>query len=121
MAKVTVALSKSYEAHGKIFNSVVLREPTYADIFLSGLGRPQELQSGGNGKVMLLTYPETVDGYVQRLASEPPAECLLDLNAVDSMRVEKAICDFFLVPTSPATSPPTSSSGSDGTAPGSSA
>lgn len=111
MAKTTVKLSRKYEAHGKIFDEVVFREPTYAEFFIEGLGRPQEWQSDGNGKFLLLTFPDVIDRYVNQLAVEPTADCLTGLSALDCMRVEKVICGFFLEQTKPQTSPPDLSSG----------
>lgn len=115
MSRSTIKLSRRYEAHGKSFDEIVFREPTYAEIFIEGLGRPQEWQSDGNGKFLLLTFPDVIDRYVQRLAVEPSSDCLSELSAHDCMRIEKAICGFFLEPAKQPTSPPVSCSGSDGT------
>jgi len=120
MKRHTVELSQKYQGHDGFFDRVVLREPTYKEIFVDGLGRPQEWQMGAPGKAMLLTFPDVVDAYVQRLAVEPEAEMLLGLGAVDCLRLEKAVCGFFQEPTKPERSPPALSSGSDGIKPASS-
>lgn len=119
MARHTVELSQKYQGHDGFFDRVVLREPTYKEIFIDGLGRPQEWQMGAPGKAMLLTFPDVIDAYVQRLAVEPEAEMLAGLSAVDCMRLEKAVCGFFQEPMKPERLPPVSSSGSDGIKPAS--
>ncbi|MFM2279656.1 MAG: Rhizobium phage vB RleM [Pseudomonadota bacterium] len=91
----TVTLTRSYEAFGKTFSTVRLREPTYKEIFMEGLGRPQEWQRTEGGGMVLVTYPPVVASYIERVAVEPGIEALTQLGAVDSMRLERAITDFF--------------------------
>jgi hypothetical protein len=106
MAETTVVdLSESYTAHGKSFKTVTLRRPVYREIYQDGLGRPQELQPGPNGKPMVLTYAGTVDAYLQKLIIEPGYECIGELSAIDAMKLEVAVCDFFRDRTAPKTPP----------------
>jgi hypothetical protein len=95
MSSVTTKLSKSYSAHGKTFNSVTIREPRYSEMYQDGLGRPQELQPGPNGKPIVITYHSTVDAYLQKLIVEPGYDCISELSVLDAMELEITICDFF--------------------------
>jgi hypothetical protein len=95
MANVTVKLSRLYDAHDKAFDKVVLREPTYTDSHIDGLGVPQEWMPTANGMV-LYTDRQAVASYIQRLAIEPTAECLTNISVVDAMRLEQAVIGFFI-------------------------
>lgn len=97
MAPVTVKLSRLYDAHDKAFDSVKLREPTFADSHIDGLGHPQEWQPTPNGPI-LATYRKVIGEYINRLAIDPTAECLTGISAVDAMRLERAVLDFFIDP-----------------------
>jgi hypothetical protein len=116
VADVTVPLSRTYTVHREVFDRVVLREPTFRDIYMDGLGEPEELQPVGNGGVMVVTDYAAVARYVERLAVKPTAECLMDLSAADSRRLKKAVCGFFRETDEGKKSPDTSSSGSVSTA-----
>lgn len=120
MGDVIVKLSRRYQAHGDPFDSVTLREPTYKDIFMDGLGEPQQWQRGPNNIPVLITLPDVVDGYVQKLAINPTADELTMLGTRDALALQKAVLDFFREPPSPVTSQTGSSSGLDGTQPASS-
>ncbi|WP_327211994.1 hypothetical protein U8Q06_20905 [Rhizobium beringeri] len=111
----TVELTRSYEAHGKTFNVVTLREPTYATTHVEGIGRPYEYQPTKGG-VIAVTYPTVVDEYLQRLVVEPGYECIGQISAVDALRLERAVCDFFTEVRLPQT-PPTGSSSDTASAP----
>ncbi|MBD9390128.1 hypothetical protein IB237_23285 [Agrobacterium sp. AGB01] len=113
---VTVALSKSYTSgpDSRTFAEVQLREPTYKEIFLSSIGEPREFQPTQGGAV-LLVYPERVDQYLQRICVSPGYEYLHVLNAVDSLRLQNAVCDFFREEPAALRPPMPLSSGSDGT------
>ncbi|MBB2841465.1 UNVERIFIED_ORG: hypothetical protein GGE64_005248 [Rhizobium etli] len=100
MAEITVKLSRSYEAHGKTFHEVVLREPTYSQIYRENLGRPRDWQPTQHGP-MLVKYPDVVDAYLQRICISPGYECIDALNAVDSLRLEEAVAGFFLEKSEP--------------------
>lgn len=119
MAQTIVKLSRHYEVPGaEPFDSVTLREPTYQDIFIDGLGFPRELQPNGHGGLMLITLTSTVDAYAQRLVEKPGYEAIAGLSAVDARRVQDAIVDFFTEPATGTTSPASSTSSSsvsDGT------
>lgn len=95
MAKVIIPLSRSYQGHGGAFSSVELREPTYKDIYVDGLGEPQQWQPMKDGTPVLLTLPDIIDQYVQRLAVNPTAESLTELGTQDSLAVAGAVIDFF--------------------------
>jgi hypothetical protein len=95
MAPIVVKLAKPYEVHDTKFSTVELREPTYKEIYRDGLGRPQEWQPTPNGP-MQVTYPVVVDAYLQKILISPGYECLGALSAVDSLKLERAVCDFFL-------------------------
>lgn len=113
MQNVTVKLSRSYEnphAGGTRFDSVVLREPTYSDVYASGLGRPFEFHPTPGGVMIVETRYQAIGEYIDRLAVEPPAECLSQLSAVDAMRLQRAITDFFREPETSTESPDGSSS-----------
>lgn len=114
MADKTVPLSKSYDVNGQRFGQIELREPTYHDIFVDGLGYPREVQPVKGGAA-LMVYPEVVDQYAQRLVIAPGYEFIHELNASDSKKLEGAICGFFTAPMALTASETSSSSGSDGT------
>ncbi|CAD7036388.1 phage tail assembly protein [Pseudorhizobium halotolerans] len=110
----SVKLSKSYSApDGTAFDTITLREPTYKDVFMDGLGQPREWQPVAGGSA-LLTYPERVDAYAQRLIVKPGYEFISGLTALDALRIEEAICGFFMEPKEQAKSETNSSSDSDG-------
>ena len=90
-----VTLTRTYEVFGKSFSTVRLREPTYKEIFMEGLGRPQEWQRTEGGGMVLVSYPPVVASYIERVAVEPGVESLTQLGAVDALRLERAITDFF--------------------------
>jgi hypothetical protein len=112
---VKVALTKSYTSgpDEKTFSEVELREPTYKEIFLAGFGEPRELQPVPGGAAFLV-YPERVDQYLQRICVSPGYEYLHVLNAVDSLRLQNAVCGFFREEPAVSTPPTPLSSGSDG-------
>ncbi|KQV32255.1 hypothetical protein ASC97_01265 [Rhizobium sp. Root1203] len=91
-----VELTRSYEADGKRFDTITLREPTYAETHINAIGKPFDYQPAKNGGVLSLTYPHIVDQYVKVLLVEPTYEDIGQLSAVDSMRLESAVCDFFM-------------------------
>lgn len=114
MAPVAITLSKSYTAHGKTFDTVTVREPTYREIYMDALGKPQEWQPSSGGVPVHVTYPSVVDDYLKRLIVEPGYECVGELSAADAMALERAVCGFFH-DTTASTKPSTrSSSGSAG-------
>ncbi|MBB3608670.1 hypothetical protein [Rhizobium sp. BK602] len=114
MTQTVVPLSKSYTAHDKTFGKITLREPTYKEIYMDGLGKPQDWQPTGNGRAVLLTFPEVVDAYLQKIIVEPGYECISQLNPVDSLALEREVCGFFLVTTESKKPSTRSSSGSGG-------
>lgn len=90
----TVKLSKSYTENGITFDSIDLREPTYKEIFRSGLGRPSDWQPTQHGP-MLVRYPEVVDAYLERICVAPGYEFIGCLGAIDSLKLEEAVVGFF--------------------------
>ncbi len=122
MGEHIVKLSRRYEVPGsEPFDSVVLREPTYADVFMSGLGLPEEWQPNGQGGGMLVTYPSTIDAYLQRLVKvgSPGYENLAIISALDGKKLADKVLGFFHEVAATTSPPTTSSSGSDGTQPAS--
>ncbi len=121
MAETTVSLSKLYEKPGSVpFDKIVLREPTYDDIFPSGLGMPMEVQPGPHGSRMVVAYPVTIDAYLQKLVVYPGYDAVRMLGALDAIRLEKAVCGFFMDAADSSSPQTSSSSASDGTQPASS-
>jgi hypothetical protein len=114
MTQTVVTLSKSYIAHDKTFDKITLREPTYKEIYMDGLGRPQEWQPTNGGGAVLVTYSSVVDEYLQKLVVDPGYECIGALNAADAMKLERAVCGFFLDMTASTKPSIRSSSGSAG-------
>ena len=114
MTDVVVPLSKKYAAHDKTFDKVVLREPSYAEIFGEGLGRPQEWQRAGDGTMVMVTYPSVVNEYLTRIVVEPGYDCILQLKTLDALKLERAVCDFFWDLTASKTPSTSSSSASAG-------
>lgn len=94
MAKA-VPLSKQYTVGDKTFGSIELREPTYADIFMSNIGEPMEWQPVGGGNVGYVVYPERIDQYLQRLIVAPGYEYISRIGAKDALALERAVLDFF--------------------------
>jgi hypothetical protein len=94
----TVTLSRKYTAFDKTFDTVRLREPTYKDMYVSGLGAPEELQPTPGGGYILLTNYEVISRYIDRLAVEPTSEHLDGLSATDGTRIAKAVSAFFREP-----------------------
>jgi hypothetical protein len=91
-----VALSRRYPLpDGGSFDAVDLREPTYADRHMSGLGAPFDWQPNGKGGSLLIVYPSVVDAYLQRIVTAPGYEHIGAISAVDAGRLEAALIDFF--------------------------
>jgi hypothetical protein len=91
----TVPLSRRYEAHGRVFDAVTLRDPKYRDFI--DIGDPVEFQPlpDGSGQ-MIVKHLDRVDSYVSRLVTEPvSAADLVDLDLVDALALEGGILDFF--------------------------
>lgn len=107
-----VELTREYSAHGITFNKIALREPTYSEVHMQGIGRPFEYQPSKQG-VVAVTYPTVVDEYVQKLIVEPGYECITGICAADALRLERAVCNFFTEQTTSSKPPTSSSSGSD--------
>ncbi|QRM55148.1 hypothetical protein [Sinorhizobium sp. BG8] len=115
MEKVTVKLSRSYQGHDGTFDSVTLREPTYKEIFIDGLGEPQQWQPAPDGSNVLITLPDVVDDYVRKLAVTPTADNLSTLGVRDALAVGRAVLSFFQELPARETPRTGSSSASDGT------
>lgn len=112
---IEVKLSKSYTAHAEVFSAVTMREPTFRDIYVDGLGLPQELQPTPSGGAMVVTNYEVIGLYINRLAVKPTAECLTELSAIDAGRLSKAVIGFFREAIEPKSTDDGSSSGSAST------
>ncbi|MBB4952763.1 hypothetical protein H4S14_000805 [Agrobacterium vitis] len=95
MAQKTIKLSRRYEVPGGVpFDEVTLREPTYRDIYMSGLGEPRETH-WVKDKPIVVTQYEVIDQYLQRLAVVPDYSAIAVLDAVDALAVGEAVCGFF--------------------------
>ena len=92
-----VTLTRSYEdGFGSAFSEIRLREPTYKDIFMSGLGRPFEWQPGKEGAIYV-SCPDVVAKYVERLLVAPDQHAAIgQIGAADSQRLERAVNGFFI-------------------------
>ncbi len=95
-AEKSIPLSRKYEAHGQVFDSVVLRAPKLRDHI--AIGDPIEAHRGpdGNGR-FVVEYLDRIEAYLDRLAvpGKPGRECLDDLDLTDSIRLKEAVIDFF--------------------------
>ena len=114
MANRVIPLSRVYEAHGKSFDKVEMREPKLRDHF--AVGDPVEAHSGPDGQGrFVIEHNDRFDAYLDRLCVEgkPGRECLVDLDLADSMRLRDAIVSFFLAARA-RNKPPTSSSSEPG-------
>lgn len=91
-----VALTRRYEdGFGGTYSEIRLREPTYRDIFVSGLGRPFEWQPGKEGAIYV-SFPDVVAKYVERLLVAPDQHAAIGgISAADSLRLERAVNGFF--------------------------
>jgi len=91
-----ITLTREYDdGFDNKFQQVKLREPTYKDIFMSGLGRPFEWQPGSNGAIYI-AFPDVVAKYAERLLVTPDQyPAIGQLGPADSLRLERAIVGFF--------------------------
>lgn len=91
----TIKLSRRYEAHGKVFDAVTLRDPKLRDYF--EVGEPTEVQPTGQaGGVVLIEYFDKIDAYLSRLLQEPLSSAdLIDLDLSDAILLKDAITGFF--------------------------
>lgn len=96
MAGKPVPLSKKYEVHGVSFDSLSVREPTGVEYW--SVGPIAEWQPTENGNV-LVTFRDAIRSYAERLVEAPTGSTVLDvlsvLNLADTLRVERAVKDFF--------------------------
>lgn len=101
MPNITVELSRYYDdphSGGIRFNTVELREPTYNDVYASDLGAPFEFHPTPGGGVMVETRYQVIGEYITRLAVRPTGESLTTIAAVDALRLQRAISNFFREP-----------------------
>ena len=92
MAEKIVPLSRRYEAHDKIFDSVTLREPRFEDLL--ALGEPYEMQRAAGNNVVI-ENTATIAAYVKRCVVSPGAEHLGELSLSDARAVRQGVIDFF--------------------------
>lgn len=110
-----IPLSRRYEVPGyEPFDSVSLREPTYAERYIEGLGAPFDWQPDGRGGKVLIVYPGVVAQYLERCVVTPDVKAIIGISVRDAGRLEAALLDFFTDGPTPSASPISSSSGSDG-------
>lgn len=93
MADKIVPLSKRYEAHGEVFDSVTVREPRFEDLL--ALGEPYEIQRAAGNNVVI-ENTATVAAYVRRCVVSPGVEQLGMLGLADARHVRDAVIDFFM-------------------------
>lgn len=95
MGEKVIKLSRSYEAHGQVFDTVTLREPKLRDHF--ALGEPAGLQPGADDIPVMVERFDIIAAYAERLAvaGKPGMECLQDLDLADAFAVKEAIIGFF--------------------------
>lgn len=116
MSEIDIPLSRRYEAHGKTFDKVFLREPKLRDHF--AIGDPVEVHSGPDGEGrFVVEQVDRVAAYLERLcvAEKPGLESVQDLDLVDSIAVKQAIIGFFIAARTRSSRPTSSSSGPDKT------
>lgn len=92
MTDTIVKLSRRYEAHGKVFDAVTVREPLWSVILK--LGEPYEVQRAAGSNV-IIENTSTVAAYVNHCIVEPGAECCGELGVKDTRAVRDAVLDFF--------------------------
>lgn len=116
MAEVDVVLGRRLEAHGKVFDKVILREPRWADFW--GLGAPTEYRRDPDGSMMTLTLDHIVLAYVERCLVSPGIEALEQLTVGETLLVRDAMLGFFTRPAgrTPSETPVTTSSSAPGSA-----
>jgi len=110
----TVPLSRKYEAHGQVFDSVTLRAPKLRDHI--AIGDPVEIHAGPDGEGrFVVEHLDRIAAYLDRLAvaGRPGRECLDDLDLADSIAVKEAVTDFFMEARRRLSKPTNSSSGAD--------
>jgi hypothetical protein len=83
-----VPLSRRYTVGSAAFDNLNFREPKLVDY--RQIGKAIEVQRG-----IVVTYPEAIWSYADRLLHETPPGALNDLDLVDAIAVEEAIIDFF--------------------------
>lgn len=110
MAEVEVVLGRRIEAHGKVFDKVILREPRWADFW--SLGAPTEYRRDPDGGIMTITMDNIVLAYVERCLVSPGIDVLEQLNIGETLLVRDAVLGFFSRPAgkTPSPAPGTNSS-----------
>lgn len=97
MNEKAVPLSRKYEAHGQVFESVTLRAPKLRDYI--AIGDPVEIHAGPDGQGrFVIEHLDRIQAYLDRLAvpGKPGRECLDDLDLADSIALKDAVTDFFM-------------------------
>lgn len=105
-----VPLSRTYTVGSSVFSALNFREPKLADY--RQIGRAIEVQRG-----VVVTYPDAIWSYVDRLLQDTPPGALNELDLADTLAVEEAIIDFFTEANKLLRSRENSSSASDGVPP----
>ncbi len=84
----SVPLSRTYTSGSSVFSKLEFREPKLVDY--RQVGKAIEVQRG-----VVVTYPDAIWSYVDRLLKDTPPGALNDLDLVDALAVEDAVIDFF--------------------------
>ena len=94
MVEKVITLSRQYESHGKLFETVTLREPKLRDHI--EIGDPVEKHRGPDGHgEFIVEHQDRVKSYIQRLVIKPGYADILDLDLEDSLAVVEAVNGFF--------------------------
>jgi len=97
MLKITkVTMSRRYEIHGIAYDEVEIQEPT-GELY-NQLGKPQEYMRTADNTLLLHTHTSVVKDYLDQCVIAPVKGGGLMIAAIDQMRVEKALLDFFIDP-----------------------
>lgn len=87
-----VTLSRSYEAHGRAYAEISVREPTGS--LLMQHGEPTEVVYGRDGTPIVVENREAIAAYL-RECCDPGVEVLVQLNVADFRAVKAALTGFF--------------------------
>lgn len=97
MLKITkVPMTRRYDLHDIAFDIVEVQEPN-AELYMK-FGKPQEYLRTAADTLLHHTHSEVVKAYLDECIIAPVKGGGLPLAAIDMIRVEKALVDFFIEP-----------------------
>lgn len=101
MADKSIALIKPIVGHNETYTTIVLREPTYADI--KACGELTAYARDESGMVYSAEKDGVVHDYIERLLVSPSDALLLNQCGVaDTLKLRDAVHGFFQAARSPA-------------------